>query len=142
MIVGLCCVCAGCYSMRCLQIPVSSKVSKEDLKTCKTAATESPERRDVFRRYAQLLRARGDYEGIREITARVLEQDDSRTDALYFRAFAQRKQGQTREALTSYRLYAAANDKDPDPHFGIALCYETLGDNAGAIDAYQQYLLR
>lgn len=132
---------AGCVAgSQCLRVPASSKVSKGAVATCRTAVESDLDRRDTFLRYIQLLRVRGDYEGMSRWSRRILEHDSSRTDARFFLAVAERKLGDCDGALKDYQAYAKANPADADPYFGMALCYEQQKRATDAIEAYRTYL--
>lgn len=134
----------GCSATatQCLQTPVSSKVPEEALASCEQALGAEPERQDLFHRHVNLLRVRGRYTEIARWSRRVLEQDKKRTDALYNLAFAQRKLGKCDKALKTYLAYAEAAPEDPDPYYGMGLCYLDLKDHESALRVFGAYIAK
>ncbi len=135
---------SGCSAgiTKCLETPISSKVSQNALETCQTALQENLHRQDIFHIYLGLLRVRQQYDEIETWSRRILDQAPGRTDATYNLAFALRKKGNCAEAIKHYQAYATANTKDPDPYYGLGLCFEDLKQAKQARQNYQAYILR
>lgn len=135
---------SGCSGgiTKCLETPISSKVSQESVEACHSALQTNPDRQDLFHIYLGLLRVRQQYAEIEQWSQRILARDPSRTDATYNLAFALRKRGDCAGAVKQYQAYANTNTKDPDPYYGLGLCFEHLGDTAQARQSYQAYIKR
>lgn len=131
--------CAG-VATKCLDMPVSTKISNDDVNTCKAALEADLDRRDVFQRYMDILRARGEHRQVVSWSKRVLKYDRDRPDAIYNLAVGLRKMGRCRLAVRFYKAYAKRNKSDPDPYFGLALCFEALNRRDLAIKAYSIYV--
>ena len=133
---------AGCGAAanKCLQTPASSKISDESVSVCKAALETDHARQDVFQRYMDILRVRGEHTDVVKWSLKIWKMDKGRTDALYNLAVGLRKVGRCKKAVKAYKLYAKKNASDPDPYFGMALCHEDLGDRAAAVEAYGQYI--
>lgn len=121
---------------------MSSKVSPGAVATCQDALESNLERRDLFQRYVELQRVRGQFSAIEAASRKVLEEDDSRADARYYLAFGLRKQGKYKLAIAEYQRYQTQNPEDPDVLYGMALCREARGEVQTAIGLYQQYVNR
>jgi tetratricopeptide (TPR) repeat protein len=135
---------AGCSTTatKCLQTPASNKIPDDAFDTCESALDADLDRQDVFHVYMALLRVNEKYKEIEKWSKQVLAHDSGRTDALYNLAVALRKTGNCKAAVKKYRSYAKKKKDDPDPYFGMALCYEDLGDKEKAIQAYDTYIQR
>jgi len=132
---------AGCAgSKRCLQTPVSSKVTQEEVSRCEAWLQKNLDRSDLFDRTIQLLHARGEFGKMRRWSRKVLEHDEQRADARFFLAVSLRKLGRCEQAVEHYRRYAKINESDADPYYGIGLCQEALGDSRAAITAFRSYI--
>ena len=57
----------------------------------------------------------------------------------YLLASSQRRSGNCDRAVAAYRRYAELRPSHPDPHFGMGLCLETIGDRAAALAAFKRY---
>ena len=109
--------CAAQQVQKCLETPVSNKVSDDSVEQCRQALKSNMDRRDLFHRYVALLRVRGRHDDVVRWSNRVLKHDSDRTDALYNLAYGLRKIGNCEQALKKYRSYAERNKDDPDPHW-------------------------
>jgi len=139
----VCLALAGCASAtvdQCLKTPVSSKVSLQSVETCEAALQEDLDRQDVFQQTVGLLRERARFAEIVSWSKRVLTRSPKRPDALYQLAYGLRKTGDCAQALKQYLAYAELNADDPDPFFGMGLCYLDLGDREGATRSFSAYL--
>jgi tetratricopeptide (TPR) repeat protein len=138
LVIGL----TGCSlaAQKCLETPISSKVSDESVEQCRQALKTDLDRKDVFHRFVGLLRVRNHYNDVVTWSTLVLEHDESRTDALYNLAYGLRKSGRCDDALKKYQAYADKNKDDPDPYYGIGLCQEELGNVQAATEAYTTYV--
>jgi tetratricopeptide (TPR) repeat protein len=58
----------------------------------------------------------------------------------YNLAHALRKGDKPREAADAYKQYIRLKPDDPDPYYGLGQTLKTLGDVAGAINAFQKYV--
>jgi tetratricopeptide (TPR) repeat protein len=58
----------------------------------------------------------------------------------YVLASASRRAGQCDRAVEAYRRYMELRPAEPDPYFGVALCLQTVGDRAGAMTAFRNYV--
>lgn len=134
--------CAGQNAQTCLQTPVSATVPERSVGVCKSAVKGDPARLDVYQRTMDLLLARGDYAAMVDLSSDVLSHDDTRTDALYYLAVGHRKLDNCDEALRRYQAYAERNENDPNPYFGMGMCFEQQGNGAQAVRAYELYLDR
>jgi tetratricopeptide (TPR) repeat protein len=143
ILVGLVAAAAGCVAggaQKCLETPVSAKVPDDSVQACETALKTNLDRMDLFDRTVGLLRARGRYDEVVAYSKLILKHDKTRTDALYNLAYGLRKTKLCDEALVKYKEYAEKNKDDPDPHYGVALSYECLGNRQEAIAAYTTYV--
>jgi tetratricopeptide (TPR) repeat protein len=133
---------SGCAAavQKCLETPVSAKVSDEAVETCEEAVRANIGRMDVFDRYVGLLRVRNRYSDVVKWSKKILKRDEDRTDALYNLAYGLRKTGRCELALERYKEYAEKNKEDPDPYYGMGLCHEDLGNRQDAIAAYRTYI--
>ena len=57
----------------------------------------------------------------------------------YLLASSQRRAGNCDRAVAAYRRYAELRPSHPDPHFGMGLCLETIGDGDGALTSFRRY---
>lgn len=133
---------SGCAAavQKCLETPVSAKVSDESVETCEDAVRANMGRMDVFDRYVGLLRVRNRYSDVVKWSKKILKRDEDRTDALYNLAYGLRKTGHCELALERYKEYSDKNKEDPDPYYGMGLCHEDLGNRQDAIAAYNSYI--
>ncbi len=131
----------GCFSQanKCLETPIEKGVGQVATERCSRAMASAPENKALFEHYMALLRVQGRYVDIVAWSQRVLEQDPGRTDALYHLAVGLRKDGQCEAAIARYRQYALKSSDEADPYFGMALCFEEIGDRLAAIQAYSTY---
>lgn len=58
----------------------------------------------------------------------------------YGLASASRRAGQCDRAVAAYRRYGELRPAEADPHFGIGLCLQQVGDREGAITAFRRYV--
>ena len=58
----------------------------------------------------------------------------------YVLASASRRAGQCDRAVAAYRRYAVLRPAEADPHFGIGLCLQQVGDREGAMAAFRRYV--
>ena len=112
-----------------------------DFQACGRAFNNEPQRADVYQRYMHLARFEGAYDAMERHSRAVLEQEPARNDALFYLAYAMRKQQRYDDAIKAYRAYQA-RFPSPDTDYGIALCYEGLGDASAAVKAYRRYIRR
>jgi len=57
----------------------------------------------------------------------------------YLLASTQRRAGNCDRAVAAYRRYAELRPSQPDPHFGLGLCLESIGDREGALTSFRRY---
>jgi tetratricopeptide (TPR) repeat protein len=57
----------------------------------------------------------------------------------YVLASSQRRAGNCDRAVAAYRRYAELRPSHPDPHFGMGLCLESIGDRDGALTSFHRY---
>ena len=57
----------------------------------------------------------------------------------YLLASSQRRAGNCDRAVAAYRRYAELRPSHPDPHFGLGLCLESIGDRDGALSSFRRY---
>lgn len=131
---------SACSTSVCLTTPASMKISDERVSSCEKEVKAAPDRRDFYQRYMHILLARGEYSKVVSLSRDIVVEDPSRTDALFYRAVGLRKLGHHQAALRDYQAYAKKRKNDPDPYYGMALCYEKLGEPKNAARAFQRYL--
>lgn len=134
--------CGTSASIRCLRTPMSGKVDAESVDTCQRALSSEPARLDLFQRTMALLMARGDYPQMIALSQNILAEQPRRADVLFTLAFSLRLANRCIEAISKYQQYLELNSADPDPYFGLGLCYEAQGENEKATRAFQTYLDR
>jgi cytochrome c-type biogenesis protein CcmH/NrfG len=57
----------------------------------------------------------------------------------YLLASSQRRAGNCDRAVAAYRRYAELRPNHPDPHFGLGLCLESIGDRGAALTSFRRY---
>jgi tetratricopeptide (TPR) repeat protein len=58
----------------------------------------------------------------------------------YLLASSHRRAGDCDRAVSAYRRYLELRPAESEPHYGIGLCLETVGDRAGALRSFRKYL--
>lgn len=58
----------------------------------------------------------------------------------YLLASSQRKAGDCDRAVSAYRRYLELRPGEAEPHYGIGLCLESVGDRAGALASFRTYI--
>ena len=58
----------------------------------------------------------------------------------YLLASSQRKAGDCDRAISAYRRYLELRPGEAEPHYGIGLCLDNVGDRAGALASFRRYI--
>lgn len=58
----------------------------------------------------------------------------------YLLASSHRRAGDCDRAVSAYRRYLELRPTEAEPHYGIGLCLETVGDRPGALAAFRKYI--
>ena len=102
-------------------------------------AQKSPRARDAVTRAREHLTAERFPEAINELQAAVRFEPKFAL-GWYLLASSHRRAGDCDRAVSTYRRYLELRPGEAEPHYGIGLCLQTVGDPMGARDQLREYI--
>ncbi|HZS38837.1 MAG TPA: tetratricopeptide repeat protein [Polyangia bacterium] len=112
----------------------------EELDALNKAVETNPEDPNAYDAYAKAALKANRFDDVIHKVKIGVARIPSYSQGYYWLAFAYRKKKEWADAADYYRRYITLNPAKTDPYFGLAASLEGLGDNKGAIAAYDKYV--
>jgi tetratricopeptide (TPR) repeat protein len=131
---------AALVSLLLLVASTTPAYAADDLDALARAIDEQPDNAAAYDAYAlAAFKAKRFDDAIKKLKTGVARISDY-SEGYYKLAYAYRQKKEWADAADYYRRCIALNATRPDPYFGLGAALEGLGDNRGALAAYEKYV--